>query len=190
MTMPYNIQDVRNIILRQPAGQFVIDELPLIFMCMAGLVYGGMEGMPLGGMATVIALFLFLVLLYRFICLRRICYRVGNEQLVCERGLFCRRVDYMELYRIVDFQEHQSLLQQLCGLKTVVILSTDRNSPKLDLIGIRRGNDIVAISSPKALIKCLVRPEIINLYGSFCVNFTVSPMIYLHKPQEVLITTA
>lgn len=72
-------------------------------------------------------------------------YRVGEEQLVCERGLFCRRVDYMELYRIVDFQEHQSLLQQLCGLKTVVILSTDRNSPKLDLIGIRRGNDIVAI---------------------------------------------
>lgn len=69
MTMPYTIQDVRNIILRPHAGQFVIDELPLIFMCMAGLVYGGMEGMPLGGMATVIALFLFLVLLYRFICL-------------------------------------------------------------------------------------------------------------------------
>ena len=58
MTMPYTIQDVRNIILRPHAGQFVIDELPLIFMCMAGLVYGGMEGMPLGGMATVIALFL------------------------------------------------------------------------------------------------------------------------------------
>lgn len=145
MTTPYSIRDVRNITLWPHAGQFVIDELPLIFMCMAGLVYGGMEGMPLGSMATVIALFLFLVLLYRFICLRRIRYRVGEEQLVCERGLFCRRVDYMELYRIVDFQEHQSLLQQLCGLKTVVILSTDRNSPKLDLIGIRRGNDIVAI---------------------------------------------
>ena len=145
MTMPYTIQDVRNIILRPHAGQFVIDELPLIFMCMAGLVYGGMEGMPLGGMATVIALFLFLVLLYRFICLRRICYRVGNEQLVCERGLFCRRVDYMELYRIVDFQEHQSLLQQICGLKTVRILSMDRNTPRLDLIGVRCGNDIVAI---------------------------------------------
>ena len=46
MTMPYTIQDVRNIILRPHAGQFVIDELPLIFMCMAGLVYGGMEGTP------------------------------------------------------------------------------------------------------------------------------------------------
>ena len=51
----------------------------------------------------------------------------------------------MELYRIVDFGEHQSLLQQLGGLKTVVILSTDRNTPRLDLIGIRRGNDIVAV---------------------------------------------
>lgn len=71
MTTPYSIQDVRNITLWPHAGQFVIDELPLIFMCMAGLVYGGMEGMPLGSMATVIALFLFLVLLYRFICLRR-----------------------------------------------------------------------------------------------------------------------
>ena len=81
MTMPYTIQDVRNIILRPHAGQFVIDELPLIFMCMAGLVYGGMEGMPLGGMATVIALFLFLVLLYRFICLRRICYGSATNSL-------------------------------------------------------------------------------------------------------------
>jgi len=51
----------------------------------------------------------------------------------------------MELYRIVDFQEHQSLLQQICGLKTVRILSMDRNTPSLDLIGIRRRNDIVAI---------------------------------------------
>ena len=135
----------RNVVLRPHGMQFVIDELPLVSVCVAGLVYGGMEGMPLGGMATVIALFLFLVLLYRFICLRRICYRVGNEQLVCERGLFCRRVDYMELYRIVDFQEHQSLLQQLCGLKTVIIFSMDRNTPRLELTGIRRNDDIVPL---------------------------------------------
>lgn len=48
-------------------------------------------------------------------------------------------------FGIVDFQEHQSLLQQICGLKTVRILSMDRNTPSLDLIGIRRRNDIVAI---------------------------------------------
>ena len=51
----------------------------------------------------------------------------------------------MDLYRIVDFHEHQSLLQQLCGVKPGRILSMDRNTPSLDLIGIRRRNDIVAI---------------------------------------------
>lgn len=51
----------------------------------------------------------------------------------------------MELYRIVDFQEHQSLMQQLCGLKTVRIFSTDRNTPRLDLTGMRRKDDIVPL---------------------------------------------
>lgn len=145
MTTPYSIQDVRNITLWPHAGQFVIDELPLIFMCMAGAGvrrHGRYAAGQYGNGHCLVSVPRAAVSFHR---LRRIRYRVGEEQLVCERGLFCRRVDYMELYRIVDFQEHQSLLQQLCGLKTVVILSTDRNSPKLDLIGIRRGNDIVAI---------------------------------------------
>ncbi len=125
--------------------QFAIDESPLMTICMAGLVYGGMEDMPLNGLAVAASLLLLPVLLYRFICLRRISYHIGPEQLVSEHGLFVRKVDYMELYRVVDFQEHQNFLQQLFGLKTVRILSMDRNTPRLDLIGIRHSHDIVTI---------------------------------------------
>lgn len=85
--MQHSIQDERNILLRPHTGQFVIDELPLMFVCMAGLVYGGMEGLPLSSMARIVSLFLLLVLLYRFIYLRRIRYRVGEEQLVSEHGI-------------------------------------------------------------------------------------------------------
>ena len=143
MIMQHPIQDERNILLRPHTGQFIINELPMIFTCMVGLVYGGMDAVPLGGAATAVSLFLLLVLLYRYIYLRRMSYRISTEQLVSEHGIICRKVDYMELYRIMDFQEHQSLLQQLCGLKTVRILSTDRNTPRLDLIGIRKRDDIV-----------------------------------------------
>lgn len=76
MSALHPIQDSRNVILRPHAGQFVIDELPLMFVCMAGLVHGGMEGLPLSSMARVVSLFLLIVLLYRFIYLRRIRYRV------------------------------------------------------------------------------------------------------------------
>ena len=114
------------------------EELPSLAVCCAGGIYGGMEGVPYPVAGVAVFFCLSLVLLYRFLCLCRIRYRIGSEQLVCEQGVFVRKVDYMELYRIVDFQEHQSLMQQLCGLKTVRIFSTDRNTPRLDLTGMRR----------------------------------------------------
>lgn len=101
--------------------------------------------MPLGSMATTISVLTLLVLLYQFIYLRRIRYDITAEQLVCEQGILIRKVDYMELYRIVDFQEKQSILQQLCGLKTVSILSMDRNMPQLDLLGMRCNDRIVTL---------------------------------------------
>lgn len=125
--------------------QFVINELPLMSVCVTGLIYGGMENMPLGSMATTISVLTLLVLLYQFIYLRRIRYDITAEQLVCEQGILIRKVDYMELYRIVDFQEKQSILQQLCGLKTVSILSMDRNMPQLDLLGMRCNDRIVTL---------------------------------------------
>lgn len=133
------------VVLRPHPMQFVINELPLVSACMVGLVYGGMEAMPLCGLATAVSLFLLLVLAHRFMYLRLIRYRIGGEQLVSEHGVFMRKVDYMELYRIVDFQEHRSLVQQLCGLKTVIIFSMDRNTPRLELTGIRRNDDIVPL---------------------------------------------
>lgn len=134
-----------DIVLRPHTAQLFIDELPMILLCIAALVYGGMENMPFDSLATVIALLLLVILAYRLIYLRRMLYRIGRELLVSQYGILRRKVDYMELYRIVDYREHQGLLQQLFGLKTVSILSMDRSTPRLDIIGVRRRNDIVPL---------------------------------------------
>ena len=126
----------KTIVIHPHTGQFVINELPTLVLCGTVWVYGGMEGLPLTAIATVIALILSLLLLYRYLYLRRIRYCIGTEQLVSEYGIIRRKV---------DFQEHQSLLQQFCGLKTVRILSMDRNTPRLDLIGIFHRDDLVSI---------------------------------------------
>lgn len=143
--MQTNRSSNRSLTYTPHTGQFIIDELPTLLLCTATWVYGGMEGLPLTVAAVFAAAALTLLLLYRYIYLRRIRYCIGTEQIISEHGILYRKVDYMELYRIVDFQEHQSLLQQLCGLKTVRILSMDRNTPRLDLIGIRRREDIVSV---------------------------------------------
>ena len=118
----------QSIVLQPHRMQFVIDELPAITVC-----------------AVWVAVLLSLVLLYRLIYLRRTRYYIGSEQIISKHGVLSRKTDYMEQYRIVDFVEHQSFMQQLCGLKTVHIFSMDRNTPQLDLVGIRRNLDVVTL---------------------------------------------
>ena len=72
-------------------------------------------------------------------------FHIGSEKLISRHGVLSRKTDYMEQYRIVDFVEHQNLMQQLCGLKTVRIFSMDRNTPRLDLVGIRHNFDVVTL---------------------------------------------
>lgn len=135
----------QSIVLQPHRIQFVIDELPSIIVCAAGWIYGGMEGRPFTAFAVWFAVLLSFVLLYRLIYLRRTRYYIGREQIISKHGVLSRKTDYMEQYRIVDFVEHQSFMQQLCGLKTVRIFSTDRNTPQLDLVGIRRNLDVVRL---------------------------------------------
>lgn len=135
----------QSIVLQPHRMQFVIDELPSIIVCAAGWIYGGMEERPFTAFAVSVAVLFSLVLLYRFIYLRRTRYYIGSEQIISKHGILSRKTDYMEQYRIVDFVEHQNLMQQLCGLKTVRIFSMDRNTPRLDLVGIRRNLDVVRL---------------------------------------------
>ncbi len=135
----------RDISLRPKTTQFFIDELPLLFVAITGLVYGGMEDAPLGSTATLFAVLLSLILIYRLIYLKRIRYHIGSEQLTSAHGVFQRSTGYIELYRVVDFHEHQTLLQQIFGLKTVTVLSMDRTTPKLDLIGLPKRINIVDV---------------------------------------------
>ena len=68
----------KTIVIHPHTGQFVINELPTLVLCGTVWVYGGMEGLPLTAIATVIALILSLLLLYRYLYLRRIRYCIGN----------------------------------------------------------------------------------------------------------------
>ncbi len=101
--------------------------------------------MPFMKLCLIVAVLLALRLLYSFIDLRRIEFRINGEQLIMEHGVFTRKCDYLELYRIVDFNEHRTIMQQICGLKAVTIYSGDRNTPKLDVVGLKNDLDLVSI---------------------------------------------
>ena len=129
--------------IRPDWRQLLIDELMSILAAVVLLIVGGLDSVPYHSVFFCIALALGFKVYYRIVYLRTMLYTITGEQLVYEHGVFSRSRDYIELYRIVDFDEKRSFLQLILGLKTIVVHSGDRTMPKLLIIGIREQTDIV-----------------------------------------------
>lgn len=70
-------------------------------------------------------------------------YTITSEQIIIKKGLMARTTHYIELYRVVDYEQQQNLLQLLFGIKTVFILSRDRTNGCLKMVGIKASKDVV-----------------------------------------------
>ncbi len=138
-----DINNIRAVTIRPSSVQWVITFLPHILLAIAGCVYVGMEGVPLTNMVLLLTSLLVLYLGYQLLYLQSIRYHISSQQLVTTFGVLHRERNYMELYRVVDYYEHQSLMQRICGLKTITVFSTDRNTPQLHVIGVKNDVDIV-----------------------------------------------
>ena len=122
--------------------QFIIDELPTLLIAVALLVIGGMD-IPFASIVFCLALVLVFVAYYKYVYLRNMGYTITTEQIIYEHGVFTRSRDYIELYRIVDYDERRSFMQMLFGLKTIVVHSGDRTMPKLSIVGVKDRSNIV-----------------------------------------------
>lgn len=143
----------RNFQLTPSFKMFVVDNFyPGCVMCIAALLSGTRE--PLVSSVSIIAaLAIFLKLLYSLWYYTTVKWTVTDTQLVVRSGIFMHTVNYLELYRVVDFTEEQTFLQQLFHIKDVVIMSTDRSHPVLRVYGIH--TDVELISYIKPLVtKC------------------------------------
>ncbi len=68
---------------------------------------------------------------------------ISDEQMRYEYGILSLKCDYIELYRVVDYSEQRTFVQQLLGLKTVSIYSGDRTCPRLDIIGVPEDQNLI-----------------------------------------------
>ncbi len=144
-----NISEHSAVTLRPHGLQWLIDTLPWLLLNIASYFYAGMEDMPLTTLVAVIAILLSLDLIYNLVYLQSFRYHINQQQLILTYGVFNSQRQYLELYRIMDYYEHQSIMQRLFGLKTVTLYSTDKSMPILNIFGIKIGYDIVAWLRPR-----------------------------------------
>lgn len=123
--------------------QLVIEQLLWFILCIGLAVAYLLTNFMFHGLLLLLAMLVAAYLFYQVLYLSRIEYIVTGEQIIYLHGVLMHQTDYMELYRVVDYQQHRSLLQQLTGLKTITIMSGDRNLPSLDIIGVEADEEVV-----------------------------------------------
>lgn len=69
--------------------------------------------------------------------LRSTRYRLTNQRLVVESGLVSRSMVEVDLRTVDDLVFHQGLVDRLLGIGTVGVISSDRNTPRLQLLGVK-----------------------------------------------------
>lgn len=61
-------------------------------------------------------------------------YEVTEERLIIRRGIIMKSVDEIELYRIKDVRINFSIINQLAGIGTICIASSDETTREGDLV--------------------------------------------------------
>lgn len=139
----------QSLVLRPHWIQFFINELFILILTIGCfyLVYFGEATIGRSDYFSILLIPGVLLLFYlvcRAIYMFRMVYVITPEQLILLRGILSHSKDYVELYRIVDYQQHRSFLQQIFGLKDVIIYTGDRNNRKVIMTGVRESIDVVS----------------------------------------------
>jgi uncharacterized membrane protein YdbT with pleckstrin-like domain len=113
------------------------------------------------------ALFLLLSMLfllsgyYKYLLVLSSSYYLTDQQLIIERGVFTRRVNYLELYRIKDILVNQSFLMKTIGLINITLISFDNAESILILKGIKVSS--VAQSIRNHVQECRQRNKVLTV---------------------------
>ena len=77
------------------------------------------------------ALVIFILLLKAF-KLKMIYYEVTVDRIEWSRGILDRRVDNVDMFRVIDLKMRRSLLDCIFGVGTVALITTDKTDPEFE----------------------------------------------------------
>jgi membrane protein YdbS with pleckstrin-like domain len=71
-----------------------------------------------------------LILLFKAVKLKTIYYEITPDRIEWSRGILDRRVDNVDMFRVVDLKMRRSLLDCVFGIGTVALVTNDKTDPE------------------------------------------------------------
>ena len=97
------------------------------------LVFGKYRTLAGSGIAALVAL----ILLVKIVRLKCIYYQVSADRIEYSRGILDRRVDNLDMFRVIDLKMRRSLFDCIFGIGTVSLVTTDKTDPEFTFAKVR-----------------------------------------------------
>ncbi|MCF7954200.1 MAG: PH domain-containing protein [Phycisphaerae bacterium] len=112
--------------------------------------------------AVVVAILAVLIFALKIIILKSTAYEVTPDRIEWERGLFNRKIDNVDMFRVVDMKLHRSITDCLIGIGTVTLFTKDETDPEFDFYKVRNPRKIFNVLK-KASLDADTRQGVIHL---------------------------
>jgi membrane protein YdbS with pleckstrin-like domain len=89
-----------------------------------------------GWMTVICIVFALLAIVLPWLIIRSTRYRITNYRIDFERGILTKRIDTLELWHVDDIKFEQGLLDRMMNVGSIIVLSNDKTTPRLELHGV------------------------------------------------------
>ena len=148
------------------AGLFV--RLPLENMVndLLGLGLTENQSWTVGGYRIIagfgLGLIVVFALVMKVVKLKMTRYEVSPDRIEWSRGILDRRVDNIDMFRVIDLKMRRSVLDCIFGIGTVGLITTDKTDPKFEFEKIHRSRELYDIIK-KASLEADRRTGVVHL---------------------------
>ncbi len=135
------------LLVRLPLENLVNDLLGLGLTESQSLIVGGyrlLAGLGLG-------LIVVLVLVMKIVRLKMTYYEVTPERVEWSRGILDRRVDNLDMFRVIDLKMRRSVFDCIFGIGTVGLITTDKTDPEFEFEKVHRPRELYDIIKKASL---------------------------------------
>ncbi len=77
--------------------------------------------------------------------LKMIYYEVSDERIEWSRGILDRRIDNLDMFRVIDLKLRRSLIDCIVGIGTVALVTTDKSDPEFVFEKVRHCRELYDI---------------------------------------------
>jgi membrane protein YdbS with pleckstrin-like domain len=92
-----------------------------------------------------------LVLFFKIIKLKSTSYRVSTDRIEWSRGLLGKRIDNLDMFRIIDMSLNRGFFDGLVGIGVVVLITTDKTDPEFRFEKVGRAKQLYDIIKKASL---------------------------------------